>query len=195
MAAWGRRPAGQPVPPQLAHLDYRWPVRLGNAGQKGDGLIGYFRGDGLLDVLRGDDTGRGRRAHGLRRRDRPRHLPSLPADSTTQTHLTLLLDPLAAVHATTDVLPVTDLQLPSRFTRTALAAMRVAFRLSPVLTTARKLPTGSALAVPHPKSPQGTWDWAELTPASEWSHQPIVQIDQNAGWTRTAPSSAPASSA
>ncbi|MBO0657124.1 hypothetical protein J1792_31690 [Streptomyces triculaminicus] len=39
---WRTRPAGRPTPPQIAHLDYRWPIRLGNAGQQGDGLIGYF---------------------------------------------------------------------------------------------------------------------------------------------------------
>ncbi|MFI2078065.1 MULTISPECIES: hypothetical protein [Streptomyces] len=85
---------------------------------------------------------------------------------------------------------MTDLQLPTRFTRTAMAAMRVALRLSPVLTTHRKVPakdTGAgaprfvdALALPHPTSPQGTWDWAELDTSSEWTHQPIVQIDQDA---------------
>lgn len=179
VAAWGRRPEGQPTPPQLAHLDYRWPVRLGNAGQKGDGLIGYFSETDYSTFYA--VTTPGERAHtdyvaGIGEANWPR----LPADSTTQTHLTLLLDPLATVHATTDVLPVTDLQLPTRFTRAALAAMRVALRLSPVLTTTRKRPAGSALALPHPTSPQGTWDWAELTPASEWAHQPIVQIDQNA---------------
>ncbi|MFQ6194512.1 hypothetical protein ACLMMR_09405, partial [Streptomyces sp. NPDC000405] len=113
------------------------------------------------------------------------------ADSKEHTHLTLLLDPQAAVHATTDLLPVTDLRLPARFTRNAMAALKPALRLSPVLTTARKLPatapagTPEPLALPYPASPQGTWDWAELDlpdgeTTARWEHRPIVQTDQHA---------------
>ncbi|MFC5144986.1 hypothetical protein [Streptomyces aureoversilis] len=201
-AAWGTRPDGKPTPPEMAHLDYRWPVRLGNAGQKGDGLIGYFSEDdyGTFYAVAKPDTRTGYVAE-----ISDANWPRLKADSTQQTHLTLLLDPQATVHATTDVLPVTTLRLPTRFTRTAMAAMQVALRLSPVLTTTRKVPakdlgagagTGgvsagfvNALAMPHPTSPQGTWDWAELVvpdapagagPAPQWAHEPIVQIDQTA---------------
>ncbi|MEV6670623.1 hypothetical protein [Streptomyces sp. NPDC051162] len=199
-AAWGTRPDGEPVPPEMAHLDYRWPVRLGNAGQKGDGLIGYFSEDdyGTFYAVAKPTTGTDYVA-GIS----GTNWPSLHADSTQRTHLTLLLDPMATVHATTDVLPVTELRLPSRFTRTAMAAMQVALRLSPVLTTTRKVPAKdvgtsrgdapagfvNALAMPHPTSPQGTWDWAELVvpdvpagadAAAEWVHEPIVQIDQTA---------------
>lgn len=196
---WRTRAATRPAPPETAHLDYRWPVRLGNAGQKGDGLIGYFSEDayGTFYAVAKPDT----------RTDYVAEIsganwPTLRADSTQRTHLTLLLDPMATVHATTDILPVTELRLPSRFTRTAMAAMQVALRLSPVLTTTRKVPVkgvgaGSApaatfvntLAMPHPTSPQGTWDWAELVvpdapagadPAPTWAHEPIVQIDRTA---------------
>ncbi|MGA5129705.1 hypothetical protein ACPCTO_07855 [Streptomyces olivoreticuli] len=196
---WKKRTAVRPAPPEMAHLDYRWPVRLGNAGQRGDGLIGYFSEADYTKfyAVTAPD------ASDYVAKIGEANWPTLAADSTQQTHITLLLDPQAAVHATTDVLPVTDLQLPSRFTRTAMAAMQVALRLSPVLTTTRKVPakdvgdgpgdgpTGfvNALALPHPTSPQGTWDWAELVvpdapagtdPSPQWVHEPIVQIDQNA---------------
>ncbi|MEU1818319.1 hypothetical protein ABZ543_24480 [Streptomyces roseifaciens] len=188
---WRTRPDGQPTPPQIAHVDYRWPIRLGNAGQKGDGLIGYFPETDYSTFYA--VTTPGATAHtDYVAEIGAANWPALPADSTARTHLTLLLDPQAAVHATTDVLPVTDLRLPTRFTRTAMAAMQVALRLSPVLTTTRKVPakdtgpggstTGfvNALALPHPTAPQGTWDWAELDSASAWTHQPIVQIDRSA---------------
>ncbi|MEU2873963.1 hypothetical protein ABZ769_33005 [Streptomyces olivoreticuli] len=200
-AAWGTRPDGQATPPEMAHLDYRWPIRLGNAGQKGDGLIGYFSEDKygtFYSVVTPEGTHTDYVAE-----ISEANWPELRADSTQRTHLTLLLDPMAAAHATTDILPVTKLQLPSRFTRTAMAAMQVALRLSPVLTTMRKVPAkdvgaGSgdapagfvnALAMPHPTSPQGTWDWAELVvpdapagadPAPQWAHERVVQIDQTA---------------
>ncbi|WP_367140754.1 MULTISPECIES: hypothetical protein [Streptomyces] len=199
--AWATR-QGDTAPAAMAHLDYRWPVRLGNAGQNGDGLVGYFSeadyGTFYSVATPGD--------HPLTdyvAQISDANWPELRADSTDRTHLTLLLDPLATVHATTDVLPVTELQLPSRFMRTAMAAMQVALRLSPVLSTMRKVPAEdvgtsrgdasagfvNALAMPHPTSPQGTWDWAELVvpdapagadPAPQWNHEPIVQIDQTA---------------
>ncbi len=197
--AWATR-QGETAPAEMAHLDYQWPIRLGNAGQKGDGLVGYFSeadyGTFYSVATPGDHPHTDYVA-----RISDANWPRLRADSTDQTHLTLLLDPLATVHATTDILPVTGLQLPSRFTRAAMAAMQVALRLSPVLTTTRKVPAkdvgvGDAssgfvntLAMPHPTSPQGTWDWAELVvpdapagaaPAPQWNHESIVQIDQTA---------------
>ncbi|MEK2479438.1 hypothetical protein [Streptomyces noursei] len=199
--AWATR-QGKTAPPEMAHLDYRWPVRLGNAGQKGDGLIGYFS-EADYGTFYSVATPGAHPHTDYVARISDANWPKLRADSTDRTHLTLLLDPLATVHATTDILPVTGLQLPTRFTRTAMAAMRVALRLSPVLTTTRKVPAKdvgagvgdessgfvNALAVPHPTSPQGTWDWAELVvpeapadagPAPQWNHESVVQIDQTA---------------
>ncbi|MGK4585364.1 hypothetical protein [Kitasatospora sp. HPMI-4] len=199
---WRQRVAVRPAPPEMAHLDYRWPIRLGNAGQKGDGLIGYFSEDDygtFYSVATPGDSPHTEYVAEIS----DANWPTLRADSTQQTHITLLLDPQATVHATTDVLPVTELRLPSRFTRTAMAAMQVALRLSPVLTTTRKVPAKdvstarddaptdfvNALALPHPTAPQGTWDWAELVvpdapagtdPAPTWAHESIVQIDQKA---------------
>ncbi|WP_261568367.1 hypothetical protein [Frankia gtarii] len=194
-----RRAAGHGAPPEMAHLDYRWPIRLGNAGQQGDGLIGYFAESDYTTFYAvatpdtAEPTGYVTAIDGV-------NWPTLAADSTERTHLTLLVDPRAAVHATTDLLPATELLLPSRFTRTAMAAMSVALRLSPVLTTTRAVPSDApgadgqggpaglvdAIALPHPTSAQGTWDWAELVvpdvdgAPTGWVHQPIVQSDQAA---------------
>ncbi|MBH1937713.1 hypothetical protein I5Q34_26155 [Streptomyces sp. AV19] len=189
--------AGKPVPEEMEYLTYRWPVRLGNAGQQGDGLVGYFSEDDYTTFYAVAEPGT-EHPTGYVAPISGDNWPALKADSHDRTHLTLLLDPQAAVHATTDVLPVTDLRLPSRFTRTAMAAMKVALRLSPVLTTARKVPVKdeqgtttfvNSLALPHPTSPQGTWDWSELVvpdapegaaSAPQWNHQAVVQIDQTA---------------
>ncbi|MEU8583780.1 hypothetical protein [Streptomyces abikoensis] len=181
---------GQDVPDQIAHVAYRWPVRLGNAGQQGDGLIGYFTETdySAFHAVATPDTAA---PTGYVSEIGEANWPRLAADSKEHTHLTLLLDPQAAVHATTDLLPVTDLRLPARFTRNAMAALKPALRLSPVLATARKLPasapagTPEPLALPFPASPQGTWDWAELDlpdgeTTAHWEHRPIVRTDQNA---------------
>ncbi|WP_380280437.1 hypothetical protein [Kitasatospora purpeofusca] len=197
---------GRP-PVEMAHLDYHWPVCLGNAGQLGDGLIGYFTEPnqtaddtdqaftdyGTFYAVATDFTGGPSSGYVEQVSADNRH--RLPADSTTHTYLTVLFDPQAAVHATTDLLPVTPLQLPSRFTRAALAAMQTALRLSPVLTAPRTIPDPTkkqdktvfidALALPHPTAAQGTWDWSELQSTEDngkpvWHHEPLVQIDQTA---------------
>ncbi|RDG35164.1 hypothetical protein, partial [Streptomyces corynorhini] len=128
------------IPPEMDHLAYPWPVRLGNPGQQGDGLLGYFS-ETAYDRLYAVATPAVPDPAGYVQAIGSGNWPRLKADSTQTTHLTLLIDPQAAVHATTDVLPVTELRLPSRFTRTAMAALRVALRLSPVLTTIRRVPT------------------------------------------------------
>ncbi|MCA6091383.1 hypothetical protein LE181_04250 [Streptomyces sp. SCA3-4] len=218
---WRERIAGGTAPAEMDHLNYPWPVRLGNAGQRGDGLIGYFS-EGDYKKFYAVATPQTSAPTGYVDEIAHDNWPRLTADSVRRTHLTLLLDPQATVHATTDLLPVTELGLPSRVTRTAMAAMQVALRLSPVLTTVRKVPaektegqqagtaTGNesatfvnALALPHPSSPQGVWDWSELVvpdtkakgsgpdsgpgsgpgdrgPVPAWNHERIVQIDQTA---------------
>ncbi|MFI6769266.1 hypothetical protein [Streptomyces sp. NPDC050355] len=210
---WRERKAGGGgrAPAEMDHLNYRWPIRLGNAGQSGDGLIGYFPESDYTTFYAVTGPGTEHPTSYVREISSG-NWPTLAADSMDRTHLTVLLDPLAAVHATTDLLPVTDLRLPNRFTRTAMAAMKVALRLSPVLTTTRRVPAKqtetdgksatkgesdqpsgfvNALALPHPTSPQGVWDWSELvipdtvagsgaTAAPQWAHHAVVQIDQNA---------------
>lgn len=192
LTEWRERTSNGP-PTEPDHLRYRWPIRLGNAGQHGDGLIGYFAGADYRNfyAVATPDTAK---PTGYVQEIGPDNWPRLPADSTSWFHLTLLFDPQAAVHATTDLLPVTDLRLPNRFTRTALAAINVALRLSPVLTAARRMPVKddnqrftTALALPHPTSPLGSWSWSELVvldgdeqAAPTWGHHTTVPIDQTA---------------
>ncbi|MFF2923321.1 hypothetical protein ACFVTP_13110 [Streptomyces celluloflavus] len=194
--------------PQMAHLNYRWPLRLGNPGQLGDGLIGYFTEADYKHFYAVTKPGTDDPEKYIAPID-DTTWPHLRANSTDALHLTLLADPQAPVHTTTDILPVTELCLPSRFTRTAMAALRIALRLSPVLTTTRPIPTPDhqsgahrarstrrsrtspatalteALALPHPTTPQGTWDWAELIATTTsndptWQQHPVTPADQSA---------------
>ncbi|MER5491555.1 hypothetical protein [Streptomyces sp. NPDC002490] len=196
---------GKP-PATMSHLELHWPIRLGNAGQLGDGLIGYFtEPNQTADTTESAftdyatfyavDTAPDTKQTGYIKKIAADNWHRLPADSTTHTYLTVLFDPQAAVHATTDLLPVTPLQLPARFTRAALAAMQTALRLSPVLTAPRAVPDPdakpnksaftTALALPHPTAARGAWNWSELntTEAGKppaWHQEPLVQIDETA---------------
>ncbi|MEV5887010.1 hypothetical protein AB0L74_30815 [Streptomyces sp. NPDC052020] len=194
---------GGPMP-QLGH---RWPVRLGNSGHQADGLIGYFPPQATTAASLQDPPTDYSRFHcvlaptglttdqGYLTAIGPDNWPRLPADSHTTFTLTALADPLADLHATTDILPVTTCRLPQAFIRPALAELAISLRLSPLLTTTRRIPTTAtapgdsppdltdSLVLPHPTATHGTWDWAQLTgstKAAKWQTFPVVPADTTA---------------
>ncbi|WP_328690619.1 discoidin domain-containing protein [Streptomyces caniferus] len=140
--AWGKilDPSGR-----AEYLSYRWPVRLGSPELLTDGLIGYYaslQGPGgatdysplsvvakdlathpyLTPVTNGTDLA----------------LPATPSDAPPVVHhLTLLADPHAAIHATTDILPVAELALNADLVQRALARIEASFRLDPLLAPTR----------------------------------------------------------
>lgn len=148
-------------PAQPAVTGYQFPIELGNIAQLGDGLIGYFAQDdysrfnvvqqagsessGYLAPIGVDDN-----------------YLYLPFDGTTAKQVSMLVDPRAAVHATTAVLPAVKLALPPRFVTDALAAMNVTFRVNGGLTdqttTADDVTT---ILIPTPKEKNGAWSWVE----------------------------------
>ncbi|MEH0628007.1 hypothetical protein [Streptomyces stelliscabiei] len=179
---------------------YHWPVRLGNEKRLGDGLIGYFAGatgpdqetsyelfhavmpQGGGGYLTPIDKG-----HGLA-------VPARTPDQPVKHHLTLLMDPYAAVHATTDILPVTKVQLPDDLVSEAMRRIRASFRLGPLLAAervdkaeearrarAQEEPTEAGVVLPQPASWHGAWSWAEPRGSeTEWVELPIVPADSAA---------------
>lgn len=170
-------------------LDVDFPVRLGNRSEIEDGLIGYMLDEvetlyapGLAEA--GDKN--------IRRPDaRPIRLtlkssvdpPDLPYESEDQqlqdllrldrarewTQLTLLVDPLAQVHATTGVLPVRRLGLPQDQFAKALETIRMSFFASPVLKPA----SGQRLPLSEP--PALSWTFVEAEKISEDRSRPLVE--------------------
>ena len=150
---------------------YQWTVRLGEAAQTDDGLIGYVLDDDYthfetVTAPRGDSDGY------LRPIDKGQRL-KLAFTGTSSATVTLLLDPRAAVHATTDILPVGSVHVPQEYTAHALATMAVSFRAGPLL--AATTDDGAAL-LPHPATATGTWSWAERTTGA-WTSMPITVPD------------------
>ncbi|MFE7799521.1 hypothetical protein [Nocardia sp. NPDC057440] len=158
-------------PPAPKMPGYRWNVRLGEASQTDDGLVGYILDEDYNHfetvVAPSGDHGGYLRPIG----DGDRIKLAFAADSTAT--LTVLADPRAAVHATTDILPVESVFVPPRFTDAALAEMAVAFRAGPLLigTTDQ----GAAI-LPQPATVTGTWSWAEQVGAV-WAQLPITAPD------------------
>ncbi|WP_435110270.1 hypothetical protein [Nocardiopsis synnemataformans] len=165
-------------PPAPATTGYRWAVRLGEAAQTDDGLVGYVLNrdyEHLETVVapQGPDTdylrpiGNGER---LRLR--------LDPDDTAE--VMLLIDPRAPVHAVTDVLPVGRLEIPRRFVDPVLEHMSVSFRTGPLLAaTVEREVNGSpvaAVSMPRPSTVTGAWSWTE--PVGEgWEEYPIEAAD------------------
>jgi hypothetical protein len=124
-----------------------FPVQLGTTELLDDGLVGFYLNDGYsrIDTVHPvpDDGYVGHRR------------PHAALDGSIAPLVTLLMDPTAAVHAISGVLPVTRVELPPRFAVPALQRLAVTMRVGPLVGTA-----GSA-AVPVPEVAKGAWSWLE----------------------------------
>ncbi|MFD9389892.1 hypothetical protein ACFWBB_03840 [Streptomyces sp. NPDC060000] len=159
----------QPTP-QLG--SYQWRVRLGEAAQTDDGLIGYVRGDGYDHIETALETNEDGYLRSIGTGERLK----LSFDGT-RTGVTLLLDTRAAVHATTDLLPVRSVFVPQEFTDKALAAMAVAFRAGPMLAPVEPGTSGpDTVLAPHPATAIGAWSWTERE-GDNWPRSPMSAPD------------------
>ncbi|MCO6003553.1 hypothetical protein NE236_00990 [Actinoallomurus purpureus] len=136
----------------------RFPVRVGAAAQLDDGLVAYWdegwtphwsTDHPLLEVAVG-----------------------LPAR-----RLTMLVDPRAPVHLTSGILPAKAIGIPPEQYRDAMAALRPAYFVAPILTD------GDHLAVPVPDEPGHEWIWRAREPdPAGWIETPIDDPRPDAGF-------------
>lgn len=112
-----------------------------------------------------------------------------------ETHVTLICDPRSAVHATTDLLPVSTLKIPDRHIEPALATMRASFRFAPLMSSTRiaSAPENSKydMVLPLPNLGRGEWTWAERAdPATgTWHEQHVVAADSTPHFNELLPTS------
>jgi hypothetical protein len=140
---------------------YQFAIELGNIAQLEDGLIGYFVGDqyGAFNVVTESGATAGNYLNPI---GQDNNYIYMPFDGKTSTYVSMLVDPYAAVHATTGILPVASVRLPPQFTANALAAMNVTFRVDGVLTDQQIPATGNpTILLPVPKEKAGLWQWLE----------------------------------
>jgi hypothetical protein len=122
------------------------PVRLGAHERANDGLVAYW-------VETGDQL------------DPRAHWPQLqavapilvaPSPRAAPQSLTMLVDPLAEVHATSGVLPTKSITIPASMYAAELKRIELTFRsLGPILTRAGRLD------LPLPVEPGYEWSWIE----------------------------------
>ncbi|MDH6110667.1 hypothetical protein P3T36_003036 [Kitasatospora sp. MAP12-15] len=159
---------------------YPWAIRLGEAQQSDDGLVGYVLDDDYehFETVVTPAAGAGGYLRPIGDK------PSLELDfgDHSSAVATVLLDPRAAVHATTDILATKTVFVPQEFTDPAIARMTVNFRTGPLLaaTTALRGPQGESVEtvlMPTPDGVLGTWTWSENRGGS-WQKLPILSEDQ-----------------
>ncbi|MFE6334342.1 hypothetical protein ACFVOK_14165 [Streptomyces sp. NPDC057798] len=166
--------------------DWDWTVRLGLANATDDGLVAYVLNedyDHLETLTQPTDT-----ADGYLRPIAEDRL-KLAFTGTSNATVTLLLDPRAAVHAVTDILPTGTVHVPQQFVDDALTRMAICFRTGPLLAPTIADPATAApltAVLPHPATATGTWSWTELTdPANPadpaaWHTLPVTVPDPHA---------------
>ena len=120
------------------------PIRLGADARLHDGLVAYWR-----------ETDKGLGAKEFwPQTDKELAIHLSPASGPHT--LTMLVDPLAAVHATTGLLPAKSITIPASMYAAALKGMDVTFRsLGPILTRMGRLD------LPLPVEPGYEWSWIE----------------------------------
>ncbi|TGK18988.1 hypothetical protein EHO61_08785 [Leptospira fluminis] len=144
-----------------------FPLRLGSALEYEDGLLGFY-----LEKDSKTDFSNFYSAH-ADASDGNILLPSettiaLKSDSEAEpTTVVLLIDPRAAIHATTGVLPKKRIDIPRFHYASALERMSVTFLAAPVLTRADRL------EMPYPKIAGTSWSWIRKDAATWQELSPL----------------------
>ena len=158
-------------------------MRLGERDELGDGLVGYYKErdyTGLHIVLAETDIEDLEDTHDYLRPIGPGNGLAVPArpprdhDATSTAHVTLLLDPYGAVHATTGILPTSDCGYRPGPSRNRWARSPPV-RFGPFFTV--EAPDDAALVLPRPADRHGTWTWAEPAPARAWTTHATLAAD------------------
>ena len=149
--AGGASPSSRP---DAGFPDVNVPVRLGDITDLSDGLIGYFLEDGTPGAF-GRFYAPAASARSTTGVVNPvtRPVTVTARDGSRQVIVTMLIDPRAAVHATTGILPVTSVAIPPPMYADALRRMSVVFLVAPLMTSALRT------VVPLPTEPGATWSW------------------------------------
>jgi hypothetical protein len=189
--------------------DLRVPVRLSERRQLNDGLVGYWLEkdnstlspefyspqsdpmDSQVIVTYGDDESA----------QDPR-LPHLQLSlAGPPQHLTLLIDPRGAIHATSGLLPTAVLTIPGDQYAASLASIEVTFFSTPVLQSLPLEAASPPARLPLPTEEGYAWSWLERNKDNTWLEvTDIGSVEHQAkfdgsltvreGWLRLRPQSA-----
>lgn len=207
----------EPVDPAQTVNQIAVPVRLGALTHWQDGLLGYFVNDDYrtlyvpnpasadqaraacaMDGFLGYATQVKDYFNSFHNTPRPVTHPYVNRDGfflarPNQTvSLTLLVEPLTRVYATTGLLPRKDIGMQREWVQEALARLAPTFRFGPVLIDPKRV------RMPVATELNGTWSWDHRTDVNVWANDPVSPATQEAllapdpprgseGWLRLTP--------
>jgi hypothetical protein len=135
----------------------KFPMRLGDLANINDGLVGY-----LLETSGSDPYSTLYSPAAIGSAGNKVEKPTADTIELTLNakviNMTLLVDPRAPIHATSGILPVEELQIPSDQYQSAMRSLSMVFFTHPVLQAA----TGLTLPLPL----ESGYDWSWITPGS-----------------------------
>lgn len=144
----------------------KFPVKLGMSWNLNDGLFAYWiEENAAVDFSR---------FYNSQSAGNPLTLTTGYTYNSSKTVL-MLVDPRGEVHATTGILPVKSIAVPSDQYDAALDALSVTFLTAPVLSGSNTTEIG----IPLPKINSGHWSWVSIT-NNEWQSQNFSETVQNA---------------
>ena len=145
----------------------QFPVRLGDLANLDDGLVGYLiesAGSKPYSTIYSPAAP----AAGANNVVQPTPTTTQITLNAAPIMLTLLIDPRAGVHATTGVLPVEELDIPTDQYSQAMSNLAMTFFTNPVLQERQ------GLVVPLPQEQGFAWSW--INPGTG----PQIQLQSNA---------------
>ncbi len=154
-------------------------VRLGESNQLNDGLCGYWLDghDGLAEQPLFTPMAFSKIEHPSIKNLNGKELGAFPVKVSfggAPVQVTMLMDPLSVVHATTGILPTKSIGLPADQFKDQMDALRVTFSTAPILTPTERI------EVPLPAEAGYAWSWLEKQGADwrETPHHPTLRYDE-----------------
>jgi hypothetical protein len=185
-------------PPPSDFVNAPFSIRLGDQATREDGVIGYFTGSNYetFNSVAAPDTTDPQTyvaPIGPLGNTAPANYLQLSFAPNTYSYVTVLADPRAAVHATTGILPVKQLDIPQQFVDAALSQMEISFRMGPLMTQIVPSPNeGSttpaypnSLVYPMPVEQNGVWSWWETDATGAWTGYDLVKASSDAQFSNS----------
>ncbi|MFY0256183.1 hypothetical protein ACDQ55_19770 [Chitinophaga sp. 30R24] len=162
--------ANSQIPPFTSS---NFSIRLGDMSSSEDGVIGYFDADNykVFNSVIAPEKGQSYVQQIGPIGSEDGNYINLPFDSVTSKIITLLVDPRGSIHATTGILPVKSIQLPTQFVNGPLTAMEITFRVGPILSRVLDAAAEGGVTPPFAQTihylpiseKNGSWSWWQNT--------------------------------
>ena len=143
----------------------KFPIRLGDYRQANDGLLGYWieTPEGKLgDNYYSSEAGVNPDPLIVAYKEGEEGVNIFHAIEDDPIYVTMLIDPLGSIHATTGILPMKSITIPKDQYKNALKHIAVTFLTAPVLSMEEHL------RISLPKEPGYGWSWLEKTSDKKW---------------------------